>query len=179
AGRYDEVVPNKTIYVSDGDLSLFQRAQEFAGGNLSAAISAALKRYVDVEESRKVGYDEIILRVGIGAGRKVRFMGVLLGEWMDATPNTVHHYRVYRTQKDKFVLYHEHGAEYSMVDAEGKPAGWRGYLGIGNIKYGSTPAEKTLDVFDTIDELREATPPELFEMVQRSAKQPLVEDLDI
>jgi len=177
--RYDAFVPNKTIYVSDGDLPLFQRAQEYAGGNLSAAISAALKRYVEVEESRAVGYDEIIVRVGIGAGRKVRFMGILLGEWMDSTPNTVHIYRAYRSQKGKFVLYHEHGAEYSMVDAEGKPAGWRGYLGIGNIKYGSTPAEKTLDVFETIDELKDAAPPELFEMVERSAKQPLVEDLDI
>ena len=32
-------VPNKTIYVSDGDMPLFQRAQELASGNLSAAIS--------------------------------------------------------------------------------------------------------------------------------------------
>ena len=40
-------MPNKTIYVSDGDLSLYQRAQELAGGNLSAAISAALRRFVD------------------------------------------------------------------------------------------------------------------------------------
>jgi hypothetical protein len=45
---YDVAVPNKTIYVSDGDLQLFQRAQELAGGNLSAAISKALRRFVDV-----------------------------------------------------------------------------------------------------------------------------------
>ena len=136
-------MPNKTIYVSDGDMPLYQRAQEYAGGNLSAAISAALKRYIDVEESRTAGFEEIVVRVGVGAGRKVRFMGVLLGTWMDATPNTVHHYNVYRTQKGKFVLHHSHGAEYTMVDAEGKPAGWRGYLGIGNIKYGSAPAESS------------------------------------
>ena len=36
---YDVHVPNKTIYVSDGDLPLYQRAQELAGGNLSAAIA--------------------------------------------------------------------------------------------------------------------------------------------
>jgi hypothetical protein len=47
---YDVVVPNKTIYVSDGDLPLYQRAQELAGDNLSAAIAAALRRYVDVED---------------------------------------------------------------------------------------------------------------------------------
>jgi hypothetical protein len=42
-------VPNKTIYVSEGDLPVFQRAQELEGGNLSAAIAGALRRYVDVE----------------------------------------------------------------------------------------------------------------------------------
>ena len=66
-----------------------------------------------------------------------------------------------------------------MVDAEGKPAGWRGYLGIGNISYGSTPAESTLEVVETLDELRERIPPQLFDMVAGSAQQPAVEDLDI
>ena len=77
------MVPNKTIYVSDGDLPLFQRAQELAGGNLSAAITAALGRYVDLEEGRREGFDEIIVRVGPGKGRKVRFTGVFLGEWVN------------------------------------------------------------------------------------------------
>ena len=54
-------MPNKTIYVSDGDLSIYQRAQDLAGGNLSAAISSALRRYVDVEEGRREGYDEIVV----------------------------------------------------------------------------------------------------------------------
>ncbi len=74
-------MPNKTIYVSDGDLPLFQRAQELAGDNLSAAISAALRRFVDVEEGEQEGFDEITVRVGPRPGRKVRFIGVLLGEW--------------------------------------------------------------------------------------------------
>jgi len=77
---YDVHVPNKTIYVSDGDMPLYRRAQELAGDNLSAAISAALRRYVDVEEGRREGFDEIIVRVGPGKGRKVRFTGILLGE---------------------------------------------------------------------------------------------------
>ena len=41
-------MPNKTIYVSDGDLPIYQRAQELAGGNLSSAITTALRRYVDL-----------------------------------------------------------------------------------------------------------------------------------
>ena len=57
-------MPNKTIYVSEGDLPIFQRAQELAGGNLSSAIARALRRYVDLEEGLREGFDEIIVRVG-------------------------------------------------------------------------------------------------------------------
>jgi EXLDI family protein len=175
---YDVVVPNKTIYVSDGDLPIYQRAQELAGDNLSAAIAAALRRFVDVEESKRAGYDEIIVRVGPGKGRKVRFTGVLLGEWY-SSQGRVENFRVYRGRSGKFVLHVERGADWTMVDDEGKPAGWRGYLGLGNVSYGSSPAESTLDVIATLEELRPRIPPQLYEMVAGSAKQPAVEDLDI
>ena len=173
------VVPNKTIYVSDGDLPLYQRAQELAGGNLSSAIAKALKRFVDAEESLLEGFDEITVRVGVGTGRKVRFTGVLVGDWMDTEASRVEHFRVFRGRTGKYVLHVERSAEYWMVDAEGKPAGWRGYLGIGNIKYGGTPGQSTMEVVATIEELRDKVPPELFEMVERSARQPTVEELDI
>lgn len=176
---YDAVVPNKTIYVSEGDLPLYLRAQELAGDNLSAAIAAALRRYVDVEEGRREGFDEIIVRVGPGKGRKVRFVGVFLGEWLNTSYSRVETFRVYRGRTGKFVLHIERSPDYSMVDAEGKPAGWRGYLGIGNISYGNTPAESILEVVDTLDELRERIPPQLFDSVANSTRQPDVEDLDI
>ena len=172
-------VPNKTIYVSDGDLPLFQRAQELAGGNLSAAISKALRRWINATEGLNEGFDDITVRVGLGGGRKVRFIGALVGEWMDAQPSRAERFRVYRGRTGKYVVHVERTPEYWMVDAEGKPAGWRGYLGIGNIKYGGAPKESTLEVVDSLDALRDKVPPELFEMVARSARQPTVEDLDI
>jgi EXLDI family protein len=172
-------VPNKTIYVSDGDLPIYQRAQELAGDNLSAAIAAALRRYVDVEEGRRTGFDEIIVRVGPGKGRKVRFVGVLLGEWLTTSYSRVETFRVYRGRTGKFVVHIERSPDYSMVDAEGKPAGWRGYLGIGTISYGSAPAESTLEVVETLEELRERIPSQLYDMVASSARQPALEDLDI
>ena len=107
---YDVHVPNKTIYVSDGDLPIYQRAQELAGDNLSAAIAAALRRYVDVEEGRREGFDEIIVRVGPGKGRKVRFVGVLLGEWLNTSYSRVETFRVYRGRTGKFVLHIERSA---------------------------------------------------------------------
>jgi EXLDI family protein len=172
-------VPNKTIYVSDGDLPLYQRAQELAGDNLSAAISAALRRYVDVEEGRREGFDEIIIRVWPAPRRKVRFTGVLLGEWVTSSSSRMETFRVYRGRTGKYVVHVERSEGFTMVDADGKPAGWRGYLGIGNVSYGSTPAESIVEVVGSLDELRERIPPQLFDMVASSAKQPTVEDLDI
>ena len=64
-------MPNKTIYVSDDDLPLFQRAQEIAGGKLSAAITAALRRYVEVEEGRQQGFEEVSTVDQFGLGEIV------------------------------------------------------------------------------------------------------------
>jgi EXLDI family protein len=172
-------VPNKTIYVSEGDLSIYQRAQELAGGNLSAAIATALRRFVDTQEGLREGYDEHVVRVGLGAGRKVRFTALLVGEWMDASNSRQVRYRVFRGRGGKYVLHVEREPEFWTVDAEGKPAGWRGHLGIGDVRYGSSPKEASLEVLDTLEQLRDKVPSDLFEMVSRSARQPTVEDLDI
>lgn len=173
-------MPNKTIYVSDGDLPLYDRAQKLAGDNLSAAVSAALRRYVDVEEGRREGFDEITVRVGLGKGRKVRFSSVLIGEWVNTLQSRVETFRVYRTRTGKFVLHVERSADYTMVDSEGKAVGWRGYLGLKwDVSYGSTPGESTLEVVGSLEELRERIPPQLYDMVAGSAQQPVVEDLDI
>ena len=172
-------VPNKTIYVSDGDLPLYQRAQELAGGNLSSAIARALRRYVDVEEGKREGFDEITVRVGLGSRRKVRFTGILIGEWANSSSSRYEVFRIYRSRTGKFVLHVDRSGEWTAVDADGKPAGWRGYLGIGNISYGSRPPESTLEVVESLDALRDKVPPQLYEMVAATAAQPPVEDLAI
>ena len=181
ARSYDADVPNKTIYVSDGDLPVYQRAQELAGGNLSAAIASALRRYVDIEEGRRDGFNEIIVKVGVGGRRKVRFSGLLLGEWANSSSSSSvwEVIRVYRSRTGKFVVHTDRTAEFTMVDGDGKPAGWRGYLGIGNVSYGSRPAESTVEVVESLEALREKVPPQLYDMVAASAGQPEVEDLDI
>jgi EXLDI family protein len=176
---YDAQVPNKTIYVSDGDLPLYERAQEVAGGNLSAAIASALRRYVDVEAGRREGFDEITVRVGPGAGRKVRFTGALLGTWGNSTSGRAEIINVYRSRSGKFVIHIQRTPDWTTRDAEGRPGGWRGWLGLGNFSWLGTTGESTLEVVDTVDMLREKIPSELFDMVAASAQQPVVEDLDI
>jgi EXLDI family protein len=172
-------VPNKTIYVSDGDLPLFARAQELAGGNLSAAIARALRRYVDLAEGLQEGFDDVTVKVGIGSGRKVRFTGVLVGEWVDSHQKFPAHYRVWQGRQGKYVVHIERSEQFWAVDPDGKPAGWRGWIGMGDVRYGGSPKESTLEVVANLDALHEKVPAELFEMVARSARQPTVEDLDI
>jgi EXLDI family protein len=180
-------VPNKTIYVSDDDLPLFQRAQELAG-SLSAAIVAALRRYVEMEEGRREGFDEVIVRVGKGARRKVRFSGVLLGEWgrTSGSSGRVEMYRVYRSRTDKFVLHVDRSPEWTtggqsenwLKDLTDWRT-WRQYLGIDEHSWGFVKGESTLDVFDSLDALREKIPPEFYDMIAGMAEEPAVEDLDI
>ena len=80
----------------------------------------------------------------------------------------------------KYVLHIERGPEWWAVDADGKEgAGWRSWMGVGDVRYGSAPKESTLEVVASLDALRDKVPPELFEMVARSARQPTVEELDI
>ena len=172
-------MPNKTIYVSDGDLPVYRRAQELAGGNLSAAIAAALRRYIDAEEGRLEGFKEITLRVGPGKGRKVRFEGVLLGDWGASNGSREEHFRVYRSRKGKFVLHVERSPDWTYRGADGKPAGWRRYLGLGSQSWSFTAGESTLEVVESFEELRDKIPPELYEMVAGMAEQPDLEDLDI
>ena len=67
-----------------------------------------------------------------------------------------------------------------MRDAQGNPlTGWRAWTGIGMASGGGKPKENTIEVFATIDELRDHVPAELFEMVANSVKQPFVEEIDI
>lgn len=174
-------MPNKTIYVSDDDLPVYQRAQELAGGNLSAAIGRALRRFVEVEEGRREGYQEITAQVGHGVGRKVRFSGVLLGQWGHSTGKRVEVFRVYRTRTDKFVVHMTRSPDWSWTgsDSSGWSGGWQKYLGVGEQSWGVTQGESTLEVVDSLDALREKIPAELYDMVAGMAEQPAVEDLDI
>jgi EXLDI family protein len=174
-------MPNKTIYVSDDDLPLYKRAQELAG-NLSSAISIALRKYVELEEGRLEGYDEITVRVGRGAGRKQRFSGVLLAEGGRASKSGYEAFKVYRSRTGKFVLHADRSNLYSVgADDEQYLSGWRSWIGnwSSDQSWSMAQGEATLYVVDTIEDLRELIPEDLYELVEEAAGQPAVEDLDI
>jgi EXLDI family protein len=180
-GELEATVPNKTIYVSDDDMPLYRQAQDLAGGNLSAAISVALRRYVEMEEGRKEGYDEITVTVGTGAGRKVRFSGVLLGEWAHSTSSRIEKIRVYRSRTGKFVVHTERSPEWTTPDGDKWSTGWRAWVGnwSPSQEWSFTSGESTLKVADSIEAVRGLVPSELYDIVASIAEQPPVEDLDI
>jgi EXLDI family protein len=175
------VVPNKTIYVADADLPLFERAQELAGGNLSAAIAQALRAFVEQEGSQDPG--EVIVKVGSGgAYAQKRFHGQLIGRQSVTAPDRAHvlQYRVYLTAKGQFAVsireepdwthwgrYWAHRGRH-RDPREGDPWDQGGDWW--------NPVCR-LEVYSTLDELRDNIPPELFAVVQ-SVKGG-IEDLDI
>ena len=46
-------MPNKTIYVRDGDRALWERAEQLAGSSLSRLLADALRAYIKLEEQRE------------------------------------------------------------------------------------------------------------------------------
>ncbi|MBB5913990.1 EXLDI family protein [Nocardia transvalensis] len=174
-------MPNKTVYVSDDDLPLFQRAQELVGGNLSGAIVTALRRFIELEEGRQEGFDEVLLRIGHNGGRQVRFSGALLGEMREINDTHQQHVRVYRSRKGKFVLHMQTSkwAEYP-VDGGGANwikdlTNWRKMLGVGDPEWG----DFTMDIYDSVTDLKGRIPDKLYRRVNDIVEHPQIEDLDI
>ena len=138
---YDDDVPNKTIYIADADLPLFQRAQEITGDNLSATIVRALRRLVEIEEGHAEGFEEITVRVGTGAGRRQRFVGVLLVEWSRSTSEREETYRVYRSRSGKYVLHLKRSSESVWTAGpDGQATGWRKHL-ASDQQWGTLPKD--------------------------------------
>ncbi|MFE9785902.1 EXLDI protein [Nocardia salmonicida] len=175
-------MPNKTIYVADDDLPVFQRAQELVGGNLSSTVVSALRRLIELEEGREAGFEEVVLQVGRDGVRQVRFQGVLLGEWRDVGDKQVLHQQVYRSRKGKLVL-HTHSAlwsEYPTGDAAGDMKDWkywRRMFGIGDRAWDWGDYE--YEILDDLKDLKDRVPDKLYRKVEDITAHPQIEELDI
>lgn len=101
-------MPNKTIYVSEQDVTLFEKAKEIAGEALSSVISIALREYVAKHEKKAQGMKEISVRIGKSeAEREVRFVGVESGKWQgfDDSKEWWMQATIYRTQKSNWAVH--------------------------------------------------------------------------
>lgn len=187
-------MPNKTIYVSDDDLPLFERAQELAGANLSSAIVRALRRFIELEEAGQRGLEEITVIVNTqGAHRRKRFIGQRLVRWMrpGTKSGSTEILNVYRTAGKRYALHTRYipNWDYENGDPEqiGDPNNW----GVGKgflqkiLSWGydwesfKESGDYSLEVFETIEDLKSHLPADVFQAVSNAMEGPEIEDLDI
>jgi EXLDI family protein len=187
-------MPNKTIYVSEEDLPLFERAQELSGANLSSAIVQALRRYVEVAEAGQRGFTEFTVIVnGEGAHRRKRFLGQRLVRWLQPTAQGQGTLvtSVYRTAKKRYAVHTRSISnwEFAWGDPEqiADPNNW----GVGKgllqkiLSWGSDwesfkeSGNYTLQVYDSLEELKAHIPDDLYRVVAQAMEGPDIEDLDI
>jgi EXLDI family protein len=101
-------MPNKTIYVSESDASLFEEAKEIAGETLSSVIARSLREYVTRHQQKSKGMKDVSLLIGKGdAEREVRFVGMITGEWKGFSDDKKWWMsaNVYQTQKGKWAVH--------------------------------------------------------------------------
>jgi len=176
------IMPNRTIYVADADVPIFEKAQELAGENLSATIAGALRRFVEAEEARASGFEEITVKVGKIAHSYKRFRGRLLAKGRVFEQNDTRRivYEVYQTVKGKLALYvrsapnWENPKTWSYENWE-NPQGratwsYRNWSHHDWSQWPNREYEFRLSVYETLDELKENVPQELYEAVMQALK---------
>ncbi len=188
-------MPNKTIYVSDDDLPLFERAQELSGANLSSAIVRALRRFIELEEARERGFDEITVIVNTeGAHRRKRFLGQRLVRWLQPTPDSkgTEILNIYRTAGNRYALHTRSISDWELSwgdpDIQRHPEHWPiagGILkrftswGYDNWDTFKEAGDYVLEVFETLEALKPHVSNDLYRAINLAMEGPEIEDLDI
>jgi EXLDI family protein len=101
-------MPNKTIYVSEADLRLFDQAKELAGEALSSVISRALREYVARNQKKAQGMKDISIMIGKAhAESEKRFVGQIVGSWQGFSTDKQWWMKatIYRTQKGNWAVH--------------------------------------------------------------------------
>lgn len=199
-------MPNRTIYVADADMPIFEKAQKLAGDNLSAAIAYALRSFVEREEAKQSAFEDITVKVGKGRPfLQKQFSGRLLARRHirisnDARMLTMN---VYQTAKGRFAVYTKNqpnwsgwSRRWSKQSGKGRSnwADWSRDVDVDvDVNAGSSKDwsaytdwaayyeddEYRLDVYETLDQLKENVPEELYDAIKRYIQGDDVEFLDI
>ena len=117
-------MPNKTIYVSEQDIPLFEEAKNLAGEALSAVIARALREFVARYREKEKGMHEVAVKVGAhGSEREQRFVGAQVGKWSGLSDDQEWwlEAKIYRTQKGNWAVYLVHVCKASLMT---NPIGW-------------------------------------------------------
>ena len=193
------LMPNRTIYIADADVPLYEKAQKLAGDNLSAAIAHALRVFVEREEARQSGYEDITIKVGKGHPYiQQQFRGRLLAKRHVKLANEMRILimNVYQTAKGHFAVYTRNQPSWNWTDwshrqprksRQGGNWDWDWDWSHGDKSSHSSQdwsayyedVEMRLDVYDTLDDLKENIPEELYDAITRYLRGGEIEILDI
>jgi EXLDI family protein len=155
---------NKTIYVSEKDETLFNRAKEIAGEALSSVISRALSEYVSRHEEKAKGMKEITVKVGKhNSQREQRFVGEEVGKWSGFSDDKVWlmDAKIYQTQKGNWAILLRHSTKATLLT---NPNEWR----INEYLEDATKVE--LIVGENLDQLKEKLPASLYSTLEDISK---------
>jgi EXLDI family protein len=182
-------MPNRTIYVADADLPIFEKAQKLAGDSLSAAIAQALHYFVEMEEAKSSGFEEITVKVGKGRPYLTKqFRGRLLAKRRIRVQNAARLLTlvVYQTAKGMFAVYTKNTTNWSDWSKSSKwskesNSSWDWDYDWTNYDWSSyfEDDEHRLDVYGTLDDLKDHIPEELYDSIVRYNNNEDVEILDI
>ena len=152
-------------------MPVFERAQELAGDNLSATIAQALRRFVEMEDTKQSGFEEVTVKVGKIAPLYKRFRGRLLakGHVHEKDDTREVSYRVYLTAKENLALYVRDTPNWNYWS---NPKSWsyRNHRHHDWTNWSHEDQEYRLEVYETVEQLRSNVPQELYEAVAQALK---------
>lgn len=169
-------MPNKTIYVSEQDVPLFDEAKESAGEALSSVIARALREYVSKHQKKAQGMKEISVKVGSPhSQREQRFIGEEIGEWSGFSDDKVWLMaaKMYLTQKGKWAILLANTSKATLLT---NPREWEK-----NAEYLENAEKTELIVGETITQLKGKLPHSLYATIEDLSKkhEAPIEYLDI
>ena len=148
---------NKTIYVSEKDEQLFDRAKDIAGEALSTVIARALREFVSRHEKQAQGMKEISVKVGqLNTQREQRFIGQEIGKWSGFSDNKewLMDAKIYRTQKGNWAILLHQSAKATLLT---NPKEWSK-----NAEYLEQTKGSELIVAETLENLKSKLPRALY-----------------
>lgn len=115
--RYASTAPmNKTIYLRDDEVPLWERARELSDNKLSPVIVSALRRYVADKEAETKPFERIVVQYADGMDHDVPKAKAFYGKWIippeeeygfsiPQSPDFLNCYAVAVTAKGAAVVY--------------------------------------------------------------------------
>ncbi|HSX08677.1 MAG TPA: EXLDI protein [Candidatus Saccharimonadales bacterium] len=166
---------NKTIYVSEKDEVLFNRAKDIAGEALSSVIARALREYVTRNEEKGKGMKEITVKVGQhDSAREQRFVGQEIGKWSGFSDDKVWWMsaKIYKTQKGNWAILLTHVSKATLLIS---PTDWKAK------EYLDHTSKTELIVGESLKAIEKKLPQKLFSTLEDLSKkyENPVEYLDI